>query len=130
MIEKAIIVWLIIAIAETIQGIIRIKFISRRIGERNARKLGVVTGTFIILSIGWLTIPWINPTNINDCLLIGLIWLILMLIFDIGLGKYIFHYSWKRIGDDFNLSKGNFLTIGMIVLFLTPLIIAFIRNLL
>lgn len=130
MIEKTIIIWLIIAIAETIQGIIRIKFISRKMGERNARKLGLVTGTFIILLIGWLTIPWINPANITDCLLIGLIWLILMLIFDIGLGKYIFHYSWKRIGDDFNLSKGNFLTIGMIVLFLTPLIITFIRNLL
>jgi len=129
MIIKILLIWLIIAFAETIQGILRIKYVSRKIGEPLARKLGVVTGSIIILLIGWFAIPWIEPSTVLDCLIIGIIWLFLMVSFDVILGRYIFHFSWKRIVSDFNIFRGNFLVIGMAVLFFTPIIIALVRNL-
>jgi len=129
MIVKTLLIWVIIAVAETIQGILRIKYVSRKIGEPLARKLGVITGSIIILLIGWFAIPWIQPSTVLDCFIIGLIWLFLMVGFDVILGRYIFHFSWKRILSDFNVFKGNFLAIGMTFLFFTPIIIALIRNL-
>jgi hypothetical protein len=128
MIIKAILVWLLIATLETAQGIIRIKFISRKIGEPLARRLGVVTGVIIIFSICWLTMPWLQPSSFNECILIGLIWLVLMVMFDVGLGRFYFHFSWQRISYDFNLRKGGFLGIGMAMLFLMPLLVAKIQN--
>ena len=123
MIIKALTIWLLIALLETIQGIIRIKFISRKIGEPLAKKLGIISGCFLIFLVSWFTLPWIKPSTIVDTILIGLLWLFLMLSFDILLGRYVFHYSWKRISYDFNIYRGGFLGVGMGFLFLAPTLV-------
>lgn len=127
MIVKALIIWLLIALVETIQGILRVKFVSRKIGESLAKKLGIISGCFIIFLITWFTLPWIKPNTIMNTFLIGLLWLFLMVSYDILLGKYIFHYSWKRISYDFNIHRGGFLGIGMLFLFLTPNLVFLIQ---
>jgi len=81
----------------------------------------------LIFLISWFAIPWIKPATIIDSLLIGLLWLFLMLSFDILLGRYVFHYSWKRIGYDFNIYRGGFLAIGMGFLFLAPTLVFVMR---
>ncbi|MBE9221858.1 hypothetical protein IQ215_04030 [Cyanobacterium stanieri LEGE 03274] len=127
MIIRIVLVWILIAIIETIQGIVRVKFVSRKIGEPLAKKIGIVSGCFFIFLITWFTFSWIKPMNIFDSLLVGLLWLILMVVFDILLGRYIFHYSWKRIGYDFNIYRGGFLGIGMMFLFFAPTLVFVLR---
>jgi len=101
--------------------------VSRKIGEPLAKKLGIISGCCLIFLISWFAIPWIKPATIIDSLLIGLLWLFLMLSFDILLGRYVFHYSWKRIGYDFNIYRGGFLAIGMGFLFLAPTLVFVMR---
>ncbi|AFZ47915.1 hypothetical protein Cyast_1962 [Cyanobacterium stanieri PCC 7202] len=127
MIIKALIIWLLIALAETIQGIIRVKFVSRKIGESLAKKLGIISGCFLIFLITWFTLPWIKPNTIIDAFLIGLLWLFLMVNFDLLLGRYVFHYSWKRISYDFNIYRGGFLGIGMLFLFIAPSLVFLLK---
>ena len=126
---RSVIVWLLIALAETLHGILRVRLLNRRIGDRHARQVGVLTGSIMILLIGWLTMPWIGPASIPQCLTIGALWLALMLTFEFGLGHWIFRFSWRRLRADFDLRKGGLLSLGMAVLFLTPLITAKLRGL-
>lgn len=90
MILRALLIWTVLALAETLHGILRIKFLNVRLGDRRARCLGVFTGSAIILIIGWFTVPWIGPSSLVDCLFIGALWLALMLSFDIIFGRLSF----------------------------------------
>ncbi len=124
MILKALAVWIVIALAETLHGILRVRFLNRRIGDKRARQLATITGSLIILLVGWLTVPWIGPRSNTQSLVVGGVWLSLMLAFDFALGRLLMRASWEHLLADFDLSKGGYLGFGMMVLFLTPLIIA------
>ena len=48
---RAVIIWLFIALAETLQGLLRVRFLNRRIGDRHARQVGVLTGAMLSLGM-------------------------------------------------------------------------------
>lgn len=126
---KASLIWVGIALAETLNGIFRVKLLNRRLGDRGARRVGVLTGSVMIFLIGWLTVPWIGPSSIRESLTVGTCWLLLMLAFDVAFGRLVFRVSWGRIASDFDLTKGNLLALGMVVLLLTPLAVGKLRGL-
>lgn len=121
---------MLIAIAEVLHGILRVRFLNRRLGDRRARQIAVFTGSGLILIIAWALVPWINPSTVAQCLWIGLLWLLLMLAFEIGFGRFVFRASWKRLLSDFDFRQGGLLSIGMAILFFAPLIAAKVHGLL
>lgn len=129
MLLKSLLVWLLIAVAETLHGILRVKYLNPRLGDRRARQVGVLTGTIIILLIGWFTVPWINPNTWIKSFSVGLIWLGAMLTFDVSLGRLYLRLPWKRIWSDFDTSQGGFLGFGMTALLVTPWVVARPRGL-
>jgi len=124
MILHAFLVWLIIAAAEVAQGILRVRLLNRPLGDHRARQLGVVTGSLFVLLIAWLTRDWIGARTTGQQWTVGGLWLGLMLAFDLSFGRLVFHFSWARIAADFDVRKGNFLGVGMLVVLLAPLIVA------
>jgi hypothetical protein len=128
MLLRAALIWLIIAGAETLHGILRVKLLNPRFGDRRARQVAVVSGSLLILLIGWVTVPWIAPLSTGQSLAAGGLWLALMLALDLGLGRWVMHASWERLLADFNPARGGFLGFGMLVLFVTPIVIASLRH--
>jgi predicted acyltransferase len=120
MLLKALIVGLLIAIAEVINGNIRVRFLHTRFGKKRAKLISFISGVVFIIVISWATLGWINPANYEDCFYVGLTWLLIMLCLDIYFGKQVFKLKWTQVLDDFNPMKGNLLSIGMIFLLLCP----------
>ena len=90
--RKSILAWLLIASLETISGTIRELFITPLIGQRPAHQIGFFLTVALILLIAWLTAPWINAETFKTQFTVGFHWLILMLIFEFGLGYILgFH---------------------------------------
>jgi len=108
MILKSFLVWLLIAGAETLHGILRINLLNPRLGDLRARQVSLITGAIIILLMGWFTIPWINPQSLIDCISVGGLWLLAMLAFDIGFGRLYLRFTWKRIWSDFDIAQETF----------------------
>jgi hypothetical protein len=77
----------VIAAAEVVHGALRVRFLNRRLGNRRARQARVCSGSAIIFVIAWFLLPWIGTATINQTLGIGLLWLVLMLAFDIAFGR-------------------------------------------
>jgi hypothetical protein len=123
MITRAFLVWIEIACAETLHGILRVRLLNRRVGDKVARRIAVFSGSAIILTIGWFSIPWIAPASSTDSLMVGALWLVLMLSYDIGLARFAFRMPWSRVAADFDIRRGNLLGIGMLTLFATPFLI-------
>jgi hypothetical protein len=117
MLGQAVLVWLLIAAVEVVQGIFRVRLLNQRVGDRRARQNGVATGSVFILAIAWAADPWIGARATRDCLAVGGLWLVLMLALDLVVGRWVFHLPWSRIARDFDVRRGGLLGLGMLVLF-------------
>lgn len=127
MIGRALVVWLLMMAIETIHGVLRNLFLVPVIGDVGSRQIGVLIGSALILGVAILTIGWIRPTSELSLLTIGAMWLALTLAFEIGLGRALGR-PWESMLADYDLSRGGLLSIGMVVLALSPWIAARIRQ--
>lgn len=123
MLLKSLVIGLLIAIGEVVNGNIRVRVLHKIFGKKQAKTISFLSGTIIIFTICWFTLSWIDPKNYIDCLKIGFIWFLIMLCLDIYFAKYVFKMKWGKIVDDFNVMKGNLLGVGMVLLIFSPVII-------
>jgi len=124
---RAFVVWLAIAAAETVHGVVRTMYVAPVVGDFPARQIAVFTGSAIIIAIAWLAAPWLRTTHTRNLLAVGLLWVALMIAFELALGRLVFGYAWSRLAEDFDIANGGLLGIGMIVIAFAPLIGARLR---
>jgi hypothetical protein len=125
--RRAILAWLLIAFAETINGTIRELFITPAIGQQPAHQVGFLIAIVLILFIAWLTAPWIKAETFKTQLAVGFLWLVLMLVFEFGLG-YILGFSWEYLLADYNLASGGLMSYGLAIMLLAPAFGAWLQN--
>jgi hypothetical protein len=120
MLIRALVVWLLIVAAEVVHGIARARWLEPRVGDLRARQIGVFTGSAMILAIALVFSRWIGARGSRQLLAVGLLWLSLMLGFEILVGHFAFGVSWERIASDYDPRRGGLLPIGMAILTLAP----------
>jgi hypothetical protein len=82
----------------------------------------------MILAIVYRAMRWIAIRSKPLLLVVGLMWMILTLACEIGLGRFLFGLSWQRIAEDFNILQGGVLSFGFLILALSPIIAAKYRK--
>src|SRR5215217_2270042 len=110
---RVLIVWFAIAVAEIVHGTLRTLLLAPVVGDMRARQVGVFTGSLLIVTIAVLTIDWLGRLSTASLLRIGCVWTVLMILFEIGAGRFVAGFSWARIWSDFNLAAGGLLPLGM-----------------
>lgn len=121
---RGLIVWLVIILAESLHGTARRFLLEPYVGEFRASQIGVFTGAAIILAITIAFVRWIGVKSASQSLGVGLLWLVLTLGFEFLLGRLVLGYSWERIGAEYNLLKSGLMTLGLMVLAVSPLVAA------
>ncbi len=124
---RALAVWILIVVAESIHGVIRQLFIAPLLGDLPARQLGVVIGSVIIFAIAWACIRWIGATSFKQQLRVGLLWVVLIVIFEFSLGVAL-GYSTQRMLSDYNISQGGFMGLGLVIMLFSPALAAKARG--
>jgi hypothetical protein len=56
--------------------------------------------------------------------MVGIMWFLLTLTFEIVFGRLVMHASWQRLGSDYDLVHGGLLPLGLLLLAAAPLITA------
>lgn len=115
----------VLAGAETLHGIARIKLLIPRIGKERAVKLSALTGTVLAFVICWIWVPGIGLTSPGDHLTLGLGLALFMASFDIAIGRWVMRKAWAKIWPDFNPRTGNFLLFGLLGLCIIPVLVWF-----
>lgn len=128
MLKRAFAVWLIFILVESMNGAFRQLVLEPRIGDLSARQVSVVTGSVLIVAVTYRFIRWIEAKTARQLTLVGIMWVVLTLVFEIGLGRFVLGYSWERILSDFNLTRGGFLGIGLSIMGLAPRIAHYLRK--
>lgn len=83
---RAFAVWLVIIFAETVHGMLRQIFLAPVVGDFTARRIAFFVGLLLIFLIAYLFIRWIDAPTAKSLLLVGLLWAILTLLFELALG--------------------------------------------
>lgn len=120
-------IFVLIAFAETINGIYRIKFLNKRFGNKKAKIISFFTGLFFIVVIVYYALKWISLSSFYDSFFVGFLWSFLMVAYDVFIAKIVFKYSWKNVIKDFDVTQGNLLSIGIVILFLLPSILFILK---
>jgi hypothetical protein len=121
---RALAVWLLIAAAEVVHGILRMQYLRPLLGDLRARQAAIITGSLIILAITWITRRFLRATTAGQQIAVGVSWAALMASFDILFGRFYIGYSWSRVTQDFDPTRGGYLLLGMTVMVLAPWIVA------
>jgi hypothetical protein len=121
---RAFAVWLLIAAAEVVHGILRMQFLRPLLGDLRARQVAIISGSLLILAIAFLTRRFLRAATIGQQIAVGAFWAALMASFDVLFGRFYIGYSWSRITQDFDPSRGGFMALGLAVMVLAPWITA------
>ncbi|MEQ1883440.1 MAG: hypothetical protein ABL967_00135 [Bryobacteraceae bacterium] len=124
--SRALLVWLLIIVLETIHGILRGLFLTPAVGDFRARQVGVFIGSGLILGVSCLTIRWMTagaraPRGV--LLRTGIVWTVLTLAFEFSLGTAL-GLTWSRMLSDYDLPHGGLMPLGILILVLAPWIAA------
>jgi hypothetical protein len=121
---RAFAVWLVIIGAEVVQGVLRTILLTPLIGDFRARQFGVVTGSFVVLAIAYLSVEWIRAPTAGLLAAVGIGWVVLTLAFEIGVERLVLGSPWERLWSDYDVARGGLLPFGLLVMALAPILAA------
>jgi len=124
---RAAALWLLLMCVEMLHGTLRTLLLAPLLGDFPARQLSVLTGSLLNFAVVYALTPWLAALTRRARLATGAAWLILTLLFELGLGRLAFGLSWNRLAEDFRLWDGGLLPLGLALLTLTPLLAASLR---
>ncbi|MCW5764581.1 MAG: hypothetical protein KIT68_01230 [Phycisphaeraceae bacterium] len=126
---RALAAWGLIIACETVLGALRGALVAPAVGDWRARQLGVPIGLAVIVGVGMLTARWIGTRTTGQRLAVGALWVALTVAFELALGVGAMRLSWARVLEDYDLSRGGLMGLGLLGMFLTPLLAARWRGL-
>ena len=125
---RAFAVWLVIIAAETVHGILRGVLLVPTVDDLPARQIGVLVGSLMIFGVAYLFIRWIAARTTLQLLGVGLLWVVLTVLFEIGLGRLVLGLPWERITEDYDVTRGGFMALGLLFMAATPRLAAWLRG--
>lgn len=109
-------------LAETIHGVLRTLYLAPIVGDFRARQICTFTGAAILLSVAVYFHRWLGASTRAAQIQTGALWLTLTVVFELTLGHYVAGLSWHEVTADFRIWEGGLLPIGLLILFLAPLL--------
>ena len=125
---RAAAVWLLLMAAEVVHGTVRTLWVAPHVGDFRARQVAVASGSALVLLIATATARWLAAGRPATQIAIGLSWVGLTLLFELGIGRFVAGYSWERLAEDYDVLNGGILPFGLAVMAVAPLIGARLRK--
>lgn len=120
---RAIAIWMLIVLAESVSGTIRRVWLVPALGERTSHQIGVLIGSILILFIAWLTVRWRDARTLKAQLQTGALWVVLIVIFEFSVGLAIGN-SMQRMLAEYDLAHGGLMGVGLLVMLFAPALAA------
>jgi hypothetical protein len=125
---RALAVLLIIIVAESVHGTLRQLFLMPLVGDFTARRISFFIAVLLIFLITYFFIRWINAPTVKSLFAVGLMWMILMTLFEFGLGILVMNVTWERMLVDYDLRRGGLMIFGLVFMFFSPWLAAKLRE--
>jgi len=125
---KAAAVWLLILVCAVLNGALREAVLVPRFGQSAGLMASGLLLSVCILGVSVALVPWFGTLSTSRCLLVGLFWLCLTLMFEFGLGRLVQHKRWSELFEAYTFKGGNLWLVVLVITFLAPLLAARLRG--
>lgn len=125
--RRALVVWLLIILAETVHGVLRQIFLVPVVGDLPARQIGVIVGSLIVLAIALAFSRWLDARTLREQLVVGAAWVALTLAFELALGA-VLGLTPERMLQDYDFTRGGFMALGLLFMLWAPALAARLRG--
>jgi len=99
--------WLLLLVVAFGNGMLREAGYGRVLPELAAHQLSTLTGIVFTGLCGWWLLRAWPLQSARQALLVGLLWLLLTVIFELLFGHYVAGHSWRQLLHDYNLAEGR-----------------------
>ena len=120
MLGRAAAIWFAIMVAAILNGAARDILLVPRLGDPIARAISCVTLAIVIVGVTWFTLRWIGVGAVSEGWTIGGVWLCMTLLFEFGVGHYVFQTPWTTLLRDYNLLAGRLWILVLIATLIAP----------
>ena len=116
---KAILVWSAILLVAIGNGALRDLVLVDALGATAARLASGILLCTVILAAAALSARWLGVPTDRTRWLVGALWLLLTLAFELGVG-YAQHQSWERLLDAYRFQGGNLWPLVLLTTLIAP----------
>lgn len=120
--------WLPMVVLAVLNGTLREFTYGKAMSELHAHQLSSVTLILIFAAYVWLLSsrwPLYTP---GQAIVVGLIWLVLTVLFEFGMGCYISHQSWEQLLQAYNIFAGNLWPLVLVAVAVLPALAFWLRR--
>lgn len=126
MLGRALAVWCALALLAVLNGIIRERLLTPRLGPQTGHVLSTLMLCAFIGGVTWLALPWLAPRTGAEAWLVGAAWLLWTVAFEFLAGHYLFGHPWSRLFADYNLRRGRVWVLVLVTNLLAPPAVLFL----
>jgi hypothetical protein len=125
---KASCLWLGFLVVAMTCGIIRERFLVPGFGPLGGRALGTILVAAIIFVMIYVYVGKLPEAFRAELFKLGLGWTIATIMFEFLFGHYVMGQAWESLWADYNVFKGRFWPLVLLVTLLGPLLARKIRG--
>jgi hypothetical protein len=104
---RYILAWFPMLVLAIANGALRQLVFAQYLSELRAHQLSTATGAVILGAFIWVVIRRWPPASSTQAAAIGLVWVLLTVAFEFGMGRLLMHKPWPELLNDYNLHAGR-----------------------
>jgi hypothetical protein len=128
MIPIYLLAWFPMVLIAIANGVARDKGYHRYCGELRAHQISTLSAAILFTAYTWaLSLRW-PLASAGPALLVGIIWLLMTIAFEIGFGHFVAKFTWRRLAMDYNLLKGRVWVLLLAWVLALPSVVRLLRS--
>jgi hypothetical protein len=120
--RAAILGWVVMAVAATVNGIVRVVVLEPPLGERVAGVISVISAIVILQAIAFFSLRRHPATSRKQLAAIAAAWLLMTIAFEFVFGHFVDNKSWSELLANYNLVQGRLWPVVLASIFAAPLV--------
>ena|ERR671913_1710055 len=104
---KYFIAWFGIVVLGLINATVRQVVYARYVGELDAHQISTLTFAILVGLYALALSGFLKLSSAGEAIGVGLMWMVLTIVFEFALGRYVVGDPWGKLVHDYNLLEGR-----------------------
>jgi hypothetical protein len=128
LVVRGLAVWFLILLGATANGAVRQAWLVPWLGDAWGHVVSTVLLSLLIFAFGWMLSGWLDVVSAAESWLVGGVWLVLTVAFEVLAGHFLFGAPWSQLLADYDLARGRVWVLVLLTTLLTPRLLFWLKR--
>jgi hypothetical protein len=125
---KYFVAWFGVVVLGLLNATIRQVVYAKYVGELAGHQISTLTFAVLVGLYAWVLSGFLKLTSPEEANGVGLMWMVLTVIFEFGLGRYVVGDPWGKLLGDYNILEGRVWGLFILWVALAPYVFYRVRG--